>query len=182
MNPADASGGLGGVYIAVVKDNTPDGQGRIAIALDGVSASAGAYPARVAAAMAGDGRGVQFLPEVGDQVLVAFINGSPNDAVVLGALWSSVDQPPEANANGHNDVKLIKTRSGHCIRLVDEQGQEAIEISDSAGNAIRITTHDKSITIDAVKQLTLTADAVSIVARNGDLVLKGGPKVKINEP
>lgn len=169
-----------GVHIAVVRNNRFDSQGRIEVALEGASSLAGAYPARLSTLHAGNGFGVQFLPETGDQVLVAFVNGYPDELVVLGGLWSSVDKPPEANANGNNDVKIIKTRSGNTIRLVDTDGSEAIEVSDSAGNTLTFKPQDKRISIEAVDQLQLKAASIHIEATGGDLVLKGGPNVKIN--
>lgn len=171
---------MGGVYIAVVRGNTLDSQGRIEVALEGVSDKAGSYPARLSTFMAGNGFGAQFLPEVGDQVLVAFVNGSPNEAVVIGSLWSSVDTPPEANDDGKNDIKVLRTRAGNTIRLIDRDGDEAIEVLDKAGNTITLSVSDKAITIEAASKLSLKAPTIHIEASSGDLTLKGGPKVNIN--
>jgi len=57
--------------------------------------------------MAGKDRGIFFLPEVDDEVLVAFENGDINQPYVIGSLWNGVDVPPETNSDGKNDVKLI---------------------------------------------------------------------------
>lgn len=162
------NGDKGGVYMAIVKDNVLDDQGRIKVAIEGFSGSAGSYPARVASFMAGDKRGALFLPEVGDQVLVAFVNGSPNDVVIIGSLWSGADQPPDANADGKNDVKVLKTRSGHQIRLIDRKDGESIEIVDKTGsNRILFDSKNKVITIEAPEgDLVLRGKTVSITAQN----------------
>ena len=158
----------GGVYVAIVKDNKLDDQGRIAIAIEGFSDQAGSYPARVMSFMAGDDRGALFLPEVGDQVLVAFVNGSPNEAVVIGSLWSSVDQPPASNADGNNDIKVLKTRSGHQIRLIDQADGERIEIVDKTGkNRILIDSKNNVVSIEAPDgDLVLRGKTISITAQN----------------
>lgn len=167
--------------MAIVTDNTLDEQGRIEISIEGISAKAGSYPARIASFMAGDKRGALFLPENNDQVLVAFVNGSPNDAIVIGCLWSTVDRPPDANSDGNNDQKIITTRSGNTIRLVDKQGDESIEISDASGiNKVTIRSRNNSVAIVAADSISLQASSINIEATGGDLILKGGPNVKLN--
>ena len=81
--------------------------------------------------MAGKERGLYFLPEVDDEVLVAFEHGSPDAPYVLGGLWNGKDVPPESNADGKNDRRSIMSRSGHVIRLNDKEGEEQIEIVDA---------------------------------------------------
>jgi uncharacterized protein involved in type VI secretion and phage assembly len=92
---------------------------------------------------------------------------------VLGALWNGKDKPPASNEDGKNNLRTIKSRSGHIIRLDDTDGEEKIEILDkSAKNSIVISTKDNTITI--------TADAdVTIQAKNGKLKLSGkGVEIK----
>jgi hypothetical protein len=67
------------------------------------------------------------------------------------------DAPPETNSNGKNDVRLIKSRSGHVIRLNDEDGKETIEIIDKNDNSITYDTTRNSITIATKKDITLSA-------------------------
>jgi phage baseplate assembly protein V len=117
--------------------------------------------------MAGPGRGLYWLPEVDDEVLVAFEHGRPDLLYVLGGLWNGKDKPPESNSDGKNDVRALRTRSGHVIRLTDTAGDERIEIIDKTGkNSIVISAKDKTVTI--------TADAdVAISSSNGKLKLSG---------
>lgn len=159
---------LGGVYLAIVESNKLDEQGRIGITIPH-SDRAGSYPAYIASFMAGDQRGALFLPEKRDQVLVAFVNGVSDAPVVIGCLWSRADKPPESNADGENDVKLIKTRSGHQVRLVDKNGEESIEIIDKTGNnRIRISSKDNLVTIKAPDGgIVLDAKTISITSKNG---------------
>lgn len=142
---------MGGVQFAIVESNKLDEEGCIQISLQGMDGKARPYPARIAAFMAGDQRGALFLPEKGDQVLVAFVNNSINDPVVIGCLWSRVHKPPEANADGANHVKLIKTRGGNEIRLIDEGGKESIQITSPNG---KIVIKGKDIVLDGDVHIT----------------------------
>jgi len=168
MEPGEADSRFYGVAFAVVTNNKdPEKLGRVKVDLPWLAQSVESDWARIVTPMAGGQRGIYFLPEVGDEVLVAFEHGSPESLFVLGALWNGKDKPPESNDDGKNDVRTIRSRSGHVIRLTDKDGDEKIEIADKSGkNSIVISTKDKSITI--------TADAdVSIQAGNGKLKLSG---------
>lgn len=168
MAPAEVDGRFFGVAIGIVTNNKdPDGLGRVKLKLPWMADDMESTWARIATLMAGAGRGTYFLPEVDDEVLVAFEHGSPEFPYVLGGLWNGKDKPPEPNSDGKNDVRVIKSRSGHVIRLTDTNGSEQIEIIDkSAKNSIVISTKDKKITI------TAEADVV-IQATNGKLQLSG---------
>lgn len=168
MGSAEVDGRFFGVSIGIVTNNRdPDGLGRVKLMLPWMADNAESNWARVAAPMAGPGRGCYFLPEIDDEVLVAFEHGSPEFPYVLGGLWNGKDKPPASNADGKNDVRVITSRSGHVIRLTDTDGAEQIEIVDkSAKNRVVLSTKDNSITI--------TADAdVVIQATNGKLRLSG---------
>ena len=127
-----------GVVVGIVTNNNdPEGIGRVKVRfpwLSGTDESADESAwARIAASMAGKGRGAYFLPEVDDEVLVAFDHGDIRFPYVLGALWNGQDQPPAANNDGKNNLRLIQSRSGHIIRLDDTSGAEKIEILDKSG-------------------------------------------------
>ncbi|WP_327343097.1 phage baseplate assembly protein V [Streptomyces europaeiscabiei] len=164
---ARADGPFQGVAIGIVTNNRdPDGLGRVKVALPWLADDAETDWARVAVPMAGAGRGFWFLPEVDDEVLVAFEHGNPEVPYVVGALWNGKDRPPVTNSDGRNDVRAIRSRSGHVIRLTDTDGDEAIEIVDrSAKNSIVISTKDNRITI--------TADADIVISAGGALRLSG---------
>jgi uncharacterized protein involved in type VI secretion and phage assembly len=153
-----------GVVAGVVTNNQdPEGVGRVKVKFPWLSDEDESYWARVAAPMAGQKRGFYFLPEVGDEVLVAFEHGDPGFPYVLGALWNGKDKPPEANAEGKNDVRSIKSRSGHIIRLDDTEGAEKIEIIDKSGNnKIVIDAANNKIEITSDKDITLSASKGTI--------------------
>ncbi len=177
------SSNLGGVYLAIVENNQLDERGRISIAIPH-SDRAGSYPAYIASFMAGDQRGALFLPEKNDQVLVAFVNGVSDAPVVIGSLWSQTDKPPESNADGENDVKLIKTRSGHQVRLIDKNGEEKIEIIDKTGNnTISIDSKNNAISLTCNGQISISGKSVDIRSTNGNITINstaGNGQVHIN--
>jgi phage baseplate assembly protein V len=159
---------LDGVAIAVVTNNKdPDGLGRVKVKLPWIAEGAESDWARVVTPMAGRGRGIWFLPEVDDEVLVAFEHGNPGTPYVLGALWNGKDKPPEANSDGKNDVRVIRSRSGHVIRLTDTDNGQKIEIVDAGGkNSVVIDTRTNTVSV--------TGDTdVVVQATNGKLTLRG---------
>jgi uncharacterized protein involved in type VI secretion and phage assembly len=89
-------------------------------------------------------------------VLVAFEQGDVRFPYVIGALWNGKDTQPAKNDNGKNSVHVIKTRSGHVIRLTDDD-KAKIEVIDSKGNSIVIDTDNNSITIKSNKDISLSA-------------------------
>jgi uncharacterized protein involved in type VI secretion and phage assembly len=172
-----------GVAPAEVSDiNDPDGQGRVKVKLLwSPDAGGGGYDAwaRLATLFAGSDRGSWFLPEVGDEVLVAFEQGDPRRPYVLGGLWNGQDSPPASVDGGANNLKVIKSRNGVTVTLDDSQGQErlkletpggqsitlkdgpgSIEISDANGNSM--TFEAAGITITASAKLTINAPQVSV--------------------
>jgi uncharacterized protein involved in type VI secretion and phage assembly len=148
-----------GVVIGMVTNNQdPNALGRVKIKFPWLSDNDESTWARLAGPMAGKQRGIYFLPEVGDEVLVAFDHGDLRFPYVLGALWNGKDTPPVTNDGGKNDIRIIKSRSGHVIKLNDEDGKETIEIMDKTGkNSIIIDTAKNAITITTDKDITLSA-------------------------
>lgn len=122
-----------GVVIGRVYDNNdPDKLGRIKIQYFW-QADNQTFWARMMTPHAGYDRGFYFMPEKGDEVVVAFEDGDPERPIILGCLWNKPDTPPTEDFWGgeypDNNVKRIVTKSGHRIQLVDTPGQNAISIA-----------------------------------------------------
>jgi uncharacterized protein involved in type VI secretion and phage assembly len=165
---------LYGVVIGIVRENKdPQGLGRVLVELPTLSGDKILHWARVASLMAGPQRGAFFLPEKDDEVLVAFEHGYVGLPYVLGALWNGKDRPPDTNANGENNLRFIRSRSGHVVRLDDTKNYEKIEIIDKSGN--------NSITFDTSKNaITIKSDGdISIEATRGTIKLSA-KKVEIS--
>jgi len=101
--------------------------------------------ARMAVPMAGKGMGTYFLPEPGDQVLIAFRNGDIKEPFIIGSLWNEKEAPPEKNEDGKNFIKKIKSKKAHEIIFNDSDDKGAIEIKTSNGSTVRIEDTDGGI-------------------------------------
>lgn len=189
------AGKVYGVVVGVVTNNQdPDKMGRVKVRFPWLNDTDESNWARVATMMAGKDRGTWFLPEVGDEVLVAFEHGDVQFPYVIGALWNGVDTPPRDNADGKNNERVIKSRSGHELIFGDEDGKEKVEIKTKAGhqlllddssgsekitvvdksgnNKIELDTAANSIAITAQTKLSLKAQQIEITA-DTSLTLKG---------
>lgn len=164
-----------GVMVGIVTNNEdPDGLGRVKLRFPWLSEEHESNWARVLSPMAGNDRGLYTLPEVDDEVLVAFEHGRVEFPYVLGSLWNGKDKPPGKNDDGKNNVRALKSRSGHTISLDDTDGEEKIEIVDAKGK--------ESLVFDTAKNtITITADKdVVIESKNGkvQITAKAGVEIK----
>lgn len=158
FGPSNVDGArFSGVVVGIVTNNKdPENLGRVRVQFPWLHDKDESARARVLSPMAGRGRGLYFLPEVDDEVLVAFEHGQPDYPYILGALWNGKDEPPEKNEDGKNNRRTIKSRSGHIIRLDDTEGEAKIEITDGSGkNSIIISTAENTITISADADITI---------------------------
>ncbi len=172
-------------YLAEVTDlNDPSNLARVKVRLlnfDGVTDHDGPLWARVAVPFAGNNRGTFFIPDVGDEVLVTFVNGDSRHPIVIGGLWNGTDAAPASISGGQNKQKVIRSKNGVKLTLEDEDGQEkfitetpggqkitlrdgpgSITIEDSNGNSIKLES--SGITINAAAQINVSASQVSVSA------------------
>ena len=172
---------ISGVVVGVVTNTQdPAGLGRVKVKFPWLSDSEESFWARVATPMAGKGRGFYFLPEVEDEVLMAFEHGDARFPYVLGALWNGQDKPPENNEKGENNIRSIRSRSGHVIRLNDTDGEEKIEIIDKGGKeTIVIDTAKNTITLTSDKDIMLSAPKGTIKLDAQKIEIKSSADTKI---
>ena len=123
-----------GAAIAIVTNlNDPWQHGRIKVTLPWLDDLYESYWARIRDSQGGKSRGNFIRPEIGDEVLVMFERGDPNQPWVVGVLWNGNDPPPgPGNADGKNDDKYFQTRSGHRLIFNDNEGGGWIEWHDSS--------------------------------------------------
>jgi uncharacterized protein involved in type VI secretion and phage assembly len=211
MNRGGARAGeMQGVVMAKVVDNVdPEEFGRIKVKLVTTHNEAETFWAWQLAPMTGKERGFYTLPEKEDTVLVAFIQGSQDNAVILGALWNGKDIPPQeakdamptpadhavsgakrateeftdgSKTIAGNDRRFWKSRSGHLFVFDDTEGAETVQIWDK--------THKLSIVFDSTKNLISIANNegnIQICAKQdlileavqGDIVVQSGRDMKI---
>jgi uncharacterized protein involved in type VI secretion and phage assembly len=124
-----------GVVTGVVKSvEDPDQQGRVQISLPYLGGQNDSTWAPVATLMTGGGRGSWFMPEVGDEVLVAFNQEDVQHPFIIGFLWNGQDKPPSKDIS--TKVRRLQTVSGHHIDFDDIEGEEKITITTKGGHKI----------------------------------------------
>jgi uncharacterized protein involved in type VI secretion and phage assembly len=122
-----------GVVIGIVKNlDDPAGEGRLQLQFPWLEQSHRSAWAPVAAPLAGKSRGAFFMPELEDEVLVAFEHGDFNHPFIIGFLWNGVDRPPESDPKN----RVILTPGGHTLRFEDGDNAKKIIIKSSSGHEI----------------------------------------------
>ena len=172
---------VSGLQIGVVTrlEADPDGEDRIQVRMPLIGAEEEGIWARMACLDAGDNRGVFFRPEIGDEVVLGFLNDDPRDPVVLGMLNSSA-KPAAITASDDNHEKgfitrsemkvvfndddvilTIETPNGNTVTLSDKDG--AILLQDENSNVIQMNSN--GITIESAADINIKA--------TGDLNIEG---------
>lgn len=192
-----------GITVGVVTNiEDPDKLGRVKVRL--INRSTSDYETgfiRVMTPMAGSQWGMFFLPEVGDEVLVAFGDGDISRPYVLGALWNSNNTQPINVEGGKNNTRIIKSKAGHSIvfmddtsdeprikimtnqglmlDLLDKDGSKTITLSDGSSNVIEINSDKGEGSFQTKTKITIKADQGTITLGSSGIELKGG-NIKID--
>ena len=142
--------------------------------------------ARVAAPVAGDKRGVFFIPQEGDEVLVAFNHGDIREPYIVGSLWNGKDDPPATEVDDPVNKGMIRTPGGHELTFDDKEktiviksltrhritiGKDKVVIADARDGAKDDDPPDHVITIDG--------NGIKLEAKKGDITLEA-PKGKVS--
>ncbi len=186
-----------GVVVAQVSDVAdPQQQARVKLTFPWLSDSYVSDWARTAHFGAGKNRGSLFLPEVGDEVLVAFEQGDIRRPYVVGSLYNGVDTPPPGDSplvdsgSGAVDRRSFVSRLGHRIDFQDADsspqgvtirtGDKKLSFSLDASKT-DITVHsDGTVTITSKKGVTVDAGSSTVEIKGGDLKLSGTNGVTID--
>ena len=192
--PAHLVPSVAGLQIAVVVSNEdPDGEHRVRVRLPLVSGDEDGTWARVASLDAGNERGFFFRPEVGDEVIVGFLDDDPRQAVILGMLHSSANAAPLQGSND-NHQKAYQSRSKIRLLFDDDKKQVLLEtpggnrltldddgklarLEDQHGNVVELGTD--GVRIESKKALTLKAGTEIKVESGTTLGVKGGTTLKL---
>ena len=153
-----------GVEVSIVTNvQDPDKLGRVKVCFPRLPGKPESDWVRVVQPAAGAGRGFYWLPEVNDEVLVAFERGEAHRPYVVGALWNGKDKPMSTAYTADNTTRMIQTKSGHQIILDDKKGDEKIIISDKSGK--------RTLTFDVKNKKFL------IEAKEGDVEIHAEKKI-----
>lgn len=136
-------------------------------------------PARVMMPMAGARRGTYFMPEIGDEVIVAFELGDTSLPVILGAVWNENDEPPDqAQPSPDNHIRTIVSRSGHEVTLDDTPGAEKITIKTNGGHEIELDDTPPG----RVKLCSQGGGELEISDAGGTLTLRAPTAIRFESP
>jgi phage protein D len=207
--PPNKENRIEGIIVAKVKNNINDPLGRVQVSFPELSDGNVSRWARVLTFMAGgslsDSWGGYFLPDIGDEVYVAFEHGDIDRPVVVGSVWNGQARPPELNKD-QNARKMIKTKTGMQLLFDETPGRERLCIQDKPGNAITLSAgsgaegliiKDKSGATIALnsqasqERLTITDKAGSSITMDsktgditieakGNVIIKSGPGGRID--
>jgi uncharacterized protein involved in type VI secretion and phage assembly len=101
---------------------------------------------RVCHLYAGNGYGSFFVPEVGDEVLVAFIHGDMRLPIVLGGLYNGKDKPP-SDRQKDKDQKIVRTKAGHELLFDDSSQQRRIKLTTAGAHVLDLDDKDKKVLV-----------------------------------
>ncbi|HVX49771.1 MAG TPA: type VI secretion system tip protein VgrG, partial [Chitinophagaceae bacterium] len=170
---------VNGLQVGVVTalDNDPASQDRIRVRLPIIDANEDGVWSRIATLDAGNNRGTFFRPEVGDEVVVGFLNNDPRNPVVLGMVNSSA-KPAPLQASAQNDEKGYVSRSG--MKMIFNDADKSLKIETPAGKKVTISESDAVMTLEDENGNKISMDASSVsIESAASLKLKAGADLTI---
>lgn len=171
-----------GLTVGVVTNIDPE-TGRVKVRYPGLTSTYETGWARVVAAGGGRSRGGVWVPEVNDEVLVAFEGGDPRQPVVIGGLYGAKSTlPPTTIQDGAVQQRSLTSRLGHVIQLLDGTAPEAqaIELTLAGGEHKLHMGKDKTtLTLPAGYEFSITAGATSIKIDTEGGVTISAPKITL---
>lgn len=176
-----------GLQIGIVKqlDQDPESQYRLLVTIPGMTGNEALW-ARMASIYATNAAGFYFLPEIGDEVILGFVDDDPSHPVILGSLYSSKHSTAHAT-EAKNNTKAITTRSKMEINFDEEK--KIIKIFTPGGNSITLDDQDKGITIKDQNNNTLKLNSSGIemespknivIKATGNITLDATGKIALN--
>jgi uncharacterized protein involved in type VI secretion and phage assembly len=162
-------------------DSDPDGEYRVLVTLPLLQATDGVW-ARFGSFYASKGIGSNFYPEIGDEVVLGFLNGDPRYPVILGSLYSKANAPPYPPTTGGpgapNNTKSFWTKSNMHIDFVESDPQ--MLLTTPAKQSICINDKAKSITLTDANGNTVTMDSSGITLKSAsDITLTASGSIKM---
>jgi Rhs element Vgr protein len=171
---------INGLQVATVKKifGDPDSQFRILLTLPSNAENQDGIWARMANFHATDKAGAGFLPEVGDEVVIGFLENDPRYPVILGSLYSTAKAAAATAADNNNYIKTIITKSK--LKITFDDDKKILKLETPGGNYITFSDDAKSIEIKDQHTNAITMDSNGIsVQSSKDIVLNAKGKISL---
>jgi len=133
---------------------------------------------RVIVPYGGKDKGMYFLPDIGDEVAIAFEQGNIEKPYILGCLWNKADKIPDNSVSKDNTIKKLKTKGGHEIIFDDTENKSKITISTSKKSEILVDDENSSIIIKAKGDDG--ENIITIDSKKGEINVDSKKKIKLN--
>lgn len=174
-----------GVVVGIVTENNDTEKlGRVKVKFPWLSDDDQSDWARVAMLGAGPNAGAVFIPEVQDEVLVAFEHGDIARPFVIGGLWNSKDKPPSGDGlfnQGKVKRNGFVSRKGHKYTFYEDDSKSGIELITSDGKIdVFLNEKDSEIHIECQGKVLIKSQGDMNIESAGSLTLKGDGGVKVN--
>lgn len=167
----------------VSNNNDPQKWGRVRVKFPTLTEDHESNWARVVSVGAGATRGFDCLPEINDEVLVAFEHGDIHRPYVIGGVWNGKDAPPvtvtDSVADGKVRLRTFKTRVGHQLQFVEEDKgtKKGVYLNTIGGHNLRLNDSDQFVELETKGKHKFRADDSSEVislTSAGDITVKTG--------
>jgi Rhs element Vgr protein len=167
-----------GLQIGVVTklEGDPEGEDRIQVRLPVLDDQSDGTWVRLSSLDAGEERGFVFRPEIGDEVVVGFLNMDPRDAIVLGMLHSSKKPAPISAADDNHEKGLV-TRGE--MKLLFDDDKKSITIQTPGGNSIVLSDDDQAITLTDQHGNSVTLDSDGITLDGSTVTINSQQKTSL---
>lgn len=165
--------GVNGLQIGTVKQifEDPDQETRIQVSIPILQSEATLIWARMATFYATNGAGTVFYPEVGDEVVLGFLNEDPRYPVILGSMYSKTNVTP-VDPDEKNTIKAFATKGGNAITFNDEEDKQSIAISTPEKNNVVFSDSEKSIVVTDQNEnsITMSDEGITIKDKNNNSI------------
>jgi Rhs element Vgr protein len=174
--------GVRGLFTGTVKKmyEDPDSQFRILVNVPLFDANGEGLWARLSNFYSTKGAGAFFLPEVGDEVVLGFLNEDPRYPIILGSLYSSTQLAPfkGLEPNEKNSIKAIVSKSGISVEFDDDQ--KILTIATPGKNKVTISDKDKKISIEDENSnsIIMSSDGIAIKSQK-NISLEAGQNISL---
>ncbi|MBO3741811.1 phage baseplate assembly protein V [Actinoplanes flavus] len=173
LAPPPAVTGHGLVVGVVEAIDDPDALCRVRVRLPWRADGGDGVWARLSTLDAGDGYGTVVVPDVGQEVLIGFVDDNTATPVVLGSLYNGTQQPPITVDARTNAVRLLMTPGGHMLRF-DDGDHATVTLASGTGNTVVLNDKDAELVLthgDSGNAIRLSADGIELTAAKGDITL-----------